>query len=541
MNNSVRKIIAISIVFISLNLYGQNEQEHNLSGNLQLNYQTFQEDSTINAKEQKAYTSGYTNLLYNYKNFTIGTRLEIYNNPIDAFEEYDGYGIANKFIQYKNNFIDITLGNIYDEFGSGLVFRTYSDPNLGVDNSINGVRLKIQPTKGVYITGLIGNQKSYWEYSESLVRALNTDVSVNELLLKNWKSIINIGASFVTKKEDDNNPLYILPENVGAFNTRLNITKGNTTLNIDYGSKINDPSGDNQFIYQNGHGLIINGNYSKKGFGVSFGAKRIQNMSFRSERNAKLQDLNINYIIPFTKQQSYSLATMYPYTTQQTGEMGSQIDIYYKIPKKSKIGGKYGTNISFNYSNIFDINKIIPENTSSINESGTLGYNSQFLKLGYKLFQEINLEISRKINRKLKLIGTFIHLQNHDDKMLTQWKELITANVIILEVLYKIKAKHSTRIEIQHLQTKQDYGNWCMGLLEYKISPHWFWSIQDLYNYGHPTQDVHYYSISTGYNHGANRIAITYGKQRAGLFCVGGVCREVPASNGFTVSLTSSF
>ena len=80
-----------------------------------------------------------------------------------------------------------------------------------------------------------------------------------------------------------------------------------------------------------------------------------------------------------------------------------------------------------------------------------------------------------------------------------------------------------------------------MGLLEYKISPHWFWSIQDLYNYGHANQNVHYYSISTGYNYGANRIAITYGKQRAGLFCVGGVCREVPASNGFTISLTSSF
>ena len=76
------KIISISILCISLNIHAQNPQEHNLSGNLQLNYQTFQEDSTINAKEQKPYTSGYTNLLYNYKNFTVGTRLEIYNNPI---------------------------------------------------------------------------------------------------------------------------------------------------------------------------------------------------------------------------------------------------------------------------------------------------------------------------------------------------------------------------------------------------------------------------------------------------------------------------
>jgi hypothetical protein len=34
---------------------------------------------------------------------------------------------------------------------------------------------------------------------------------------------------------------------------------------------------------------------------------------------------------------------------------------------------------------------------------------------------------------------------------------------------------------------------------------------------------------------------MSYGKQRAGIFCVGGVCRNVPASNGFAISITSSF
>ena len=34
---------------------------------------------------------------------------------------------------------------------------------------------------------------------------------------------------------------------------------------------------------------------------------------------------------------------------------------------------------------------------------------------------------------------------------------------------------------------------------------------------------------------------LQYGKQRAGVFCVGGVCRAVPASNGLTFSFTSSF
>ena len=39
----------------------------------------------------------------------------------------------------------------------------------------------------------------------------------------------------------------------------------------------------------------------------------------------------------------------------------------------------------------------------------------------------------------------------------------------------------------------------------------------------------------------SNRIEIGYGKKRAGIFCVGGVCKEVPSSNGFSLNISSSF
>jgi len=141
----------------------------------------------------------------------------------------------------------------------------------------------------------------------------------------------------VTKNESDNNPVYYVPENVGAFNSRINISKGNMAINIDYATKINDPSSDNNFTYNKGNGLIATTTYSQKGLGVSAGIKRIQNMSFRSNRKGQFQEFNINYITPFTKQQAYSLATIYPYTSQPNGEMGSQIDVYYKMPKKTKL------------------------------------------------------------------------------------------------------------------------------------------------------------------------------------------------------------
>ena len=86
-------------------------------------------------------------------------------------------------------------------------------------------------------------------------------------------------------------------------------------------------------------------------------------------------------------------------------------------------------------------------------------------------------------------------------------------------------------------------GNWAMGLIEYTISPHWFFTIQDMYNYGNEKEDkqLHYVNLTAGFIKGANRFEIGYGKKREGIFCVGGVCKLVPSSNGFSVNISSSF
>jgi hypothetical protein len=105
------------------------------------------------------------------------------------------------------------------------------------------------------------------------------------------------------------------------------------------------------------------------------------------------------------------------------------------------------------------------------------------------------------------------------------------------------------RTEIQGLFVQKeageikDKGNWATLLLEYSISPGWFFSFMNQYNYGHPdpSKRVHYPIITCGYIRDATRITVSYGRQRAGLFCVGGVCRFVPASNGLTLSFTQSF
>jgi hypothetical protein len=86
-------------------------------------------------------------------------------------------------------------------------------------------------------------------------------------------------------------------------------------------------------------------------------------------------------------------------------------------------------------------------------------------------------------------------------------------------------------------------GNWATALVEWSPSSNWFVAVFDQYNYGNPDPNlrIHYYLGTAGYNSGPHRISIGYGKQSAGIFCVGGVCRTVPASNGLTLSITSSF
>ena len=54
-------------------------------------------------------------------------------------------------------------------------------------------------------------------------------------------------------------------------------------------------------------------------------------------------------------------------------------------------------------------------------------------------------------------------------------------------------------------------------------------------------KQLHYINLDAGFTKGANRFSIGYGKKREGIFCVGGICKFVPSSNGFSLNISSSF
>ncbi len=518
-------------------------------GNFQLDAQYYFKDSLIGAPEvpQKMLSNGFANFEFEKGNFAAGLRYESYLDPILGFDtRYQGSGIPFRYLRYNTGDLEVTAGSFYEQFGSGIVLRAYEERGLGYDNALDGFRVRYLPVKGITVKALIGRQRSFFTTGEGIVRGADLEWNINESCdsMADNKTQWILGGSFVSKYQKDQDPVFNLPENVGSAAGRISMYSGGWTAGAEYAYKVNDPSAANGYIFKDGQALLLNAGYTKAGFGALIGIKRIDNFSFRSDRNASGTNLMINYLPALTKNHTYSLAALYPYATQATGEFGFQAEVFFNLKAGSAMGGKYGTEVSINYSRAQAIDKSVIDTTGNP-DAIDLGYTSDFLKFGKEIyFEDFNVEINKKLSGKLKMSLMYMYL--HYNKAVVEGRAsepTVYAHIGILELGYKISRKHNFRTEIQHLYSKQDKQNWAFLLAEYSIAPNWFIAAFDQYNYGNdnPDQRIHYYTGTIGYSRKSNRIMAGYGKQRAGIYCVGGVCRTVPASNGFLLSITSSF
>lgn len=556
--------LSLSFAALTISLMGFSQNNGgSITGNIESTFQFLNNDTLIGANQpaEKGLLNTYMNVFYTNGNFKAGMRVESYLPRIQGYpNRFDGTGIGMRYIGYSNDLVDVTLGSFYEQFGSGMVFRAYEDRALGYDNMMDGARLILRPYAGITVKGVYGYQRlSFQEgrivHSDGIVRGFDAEIHLNSTFekLKDKKLDVSLGGSLMSKYQADDREDLILPENVGAYGGRAALRYGKFTLDGEYIIKEQDPSIDNNFIYNYGHAALFNLGYSKKGLGVIVSAKSVDNMSYRSDRNKELQDVFINYLPAMNKTHTYNLvASLYPYATQPVGETAFQAEVLYTIKKGSKVGGKYGTSINANFSTAYRPNQRT-EGLDPIADSTGVGYRTGLFDVSDSLYwRDFNINIERKFSKKFTLKVSYFNIALNNDvaKVTGGAKGIIHTNIGVIEGRYKINRKHSIRWELQALFIADDkdgnindQGNWATAVVEYNVSPNWFFSVMDQYNYGNPSEDLrlHYFYATFGYIKGATRISAGYGRQRAGLFCVGGVCRFVPASNGLTLSFTQSF
>ena len=550
--------ISFSLLF-STTFFSQEKDLGTVSGNFQTISQYYNEDTLINAilPDHKMGLNSFANINYTRGNFSAGVRYESYLNPIEGYPtSFKGTGLGYRYVNWKNKSLDVTVGNFYEQYGSGLILRTYEERNLGIDNALDGVRLKYTPYKGVYLKAFAGKQRYIFQdgltNGSGLIRGFDGEINLNELLDSTFnesKLRVTIGGSFVSKFNEDNlTPNFVMPKNVGSYGGRIGLRYGKVRFSGEYIIKENDPYPDSQddrfnYIYKNGEGILLNLGYSTKGFAIDLSAKHNDNMLWRSTNvTVGPTDLLIGYVPTLTKQHTYSLAsTLYPYATNARGEVAFQADVIYRIPKKTKLGGKYGTVISLNYATAYAPKREYLNDMTTSRK----GYKTTPFSMTDSMFvQDFNLEIKRKFSKKLKASINYFNFVFDDRAILVAKNhELIFAQIFVLDITQKLNKKHSIRYEAQHLATRQDQGSWAFGQIEYTYGSHWSFAILDQFNYGNRDEvlQLHYLLGNIGYVTGPHRFSFQYGRQRAGIFCVGGVCRAVPASNGLTFTVTSSF
>lgn len=543
-----------------------------ISGDFALNGMFYQPDSLIGAEkvDSKVRANSWLNLQYTNSGFTVGARYEFYSFPLIDFEKigYKGQGITNYFVDYKNDFIQVTAGTFYEQFGQGFTLRSYEDRLLGIDNSLLGMRVKATPYKGIYLKGVWGIERKNFDFNyaerNDYIRGLDAEIALADMIpaIANSGVTATIGGSFVSKFEKSLNDIYFsvfpngdtipvtvnadkIPQNVATWAGRINLGYKGFRFEAEYANKANDPNNSNNYIYKNGEALFMSATYSMKGLGVAASFIRSDNMDFRSQRGISTNSLlSINYIPAINRQYSYQLLSDYAYACLPNGQIGFQAQVNYLVPKKTKIGGKYGTDITLSYCRFHDIDRVIDAAAEANGTmQGTEGYTSSFFKFGEELlYQDAGIEISRKFDKRWKLVLAYNYI-NYNLELLQGHGVLVKAHHAGFDLTCKLNKKHALRLESQFLFTKQDNGNYVFALLEYSISPRWFFSIGDQWNYGNPNPDMrlHYYNVAASFVYGTTRVSLNFGKVKEGMLCIGGVCRAVPASYGLGLNITTTF
>ncbi|MBO5405816.1 MAG: hypothetical protein J6A13_07475, partial [Paludibacteraceae bacterium] len=412
-----------------------------------------------------------TNNNAGFRGLEFITRAELTEWPMLGYDtDFGGYGISHLHVGANFDWGKITIGDVYGQFGSGMVLRLYEDRALGVDNALRGGKIEVTPYKGIYLTALGGKQRRYWNcydddawgwnYKQDAILGVNLELGLQEWIpqLQEAGANLTIGGSYVSKYQKADTILFIdpsamqaymynLPKWVGAGSVRAQLQMKGWNAMVEYAYKANDPSILNNYSYNHGEALLMSLSYSQKGLAVLAQVKRSENMSFRSDRQANLIAGTINHMPPFAMQHTYMLTSLYPYSTDLiANEWAFQGEVRYTWKRGTAMGGKYGTTLKLNASHI--------RGTSD----------TWFGMSEEPYYTDVNLELNKKINKQW-YIGAMAMYQTYNKRIIGK-SGIARSGIGVVEAKYAMNKKVQMRAELQYLYSRQYEGQWIAALYE---------------------------------------------------------------------------
>lgn len=539
--------ILSTIVFLLL-LVRANAQWGYFGGSFQSNANFFVRDEKIGAANLPHYDNykvgadAWLNLNYTNEKYELetGIRLDMFYNSILRVPTtpYNGVGIGNFFIKKKVKDLTITGGYIYDQIGTGIIFRSFEERPLGIDNALLGARLQYDVQDKLKMKAFAGVQKLKFGVQKPVIVGFNAEGNFNV----KGKTLIQPGIGLVNRSMDKENMDKVVAtietyDTSGRFVPKFNtyaatvyntLTIGDFIWYIEGAYKTHEAIKKDQIrdakdslIDAAGNCLYTTLNYSKKGFGMTLQFKRTENFYLHTSPNntEALFDGLMNFLPPVSRQNSLRLPALYFAQSLENRELAFGAEFIYSPNRK------YTFILQGSYIRDFLQKRYNPISTPFFGEA--------FFATHIKPIKSFELEFGFFYARYNKFI---YRKEGHHD---------IDAYTPFMELNYKINKKHSLRFEFQYQHVVKDYGQWLFALLEYNIAPNWSFAVSDMWNFK-PNPDLnpnanHYYSFFVGYTRGAHRFTLAYVKQVEGIVCTGGVCRLEPAFSGVKFGVNSTF
>jgi hypothetical protein len=543
------KSLLLPTIILFFAAYASTQNVSHLSGNLQSNGNFFINDARIvppNLPQydyQKFGAESWMNLNYSNWGFDMGLRFDLFNNSnlFNPTGSYTDEGIGRWYIKKSIDKVDIAAGYLYDQIGSGIIFRAYEERTLMIDNALYGVKVGYNINKDWRVKAFTGRIKQQFDRYGAVVRGAAVEGFVKPDSSKNFSLAPGFGVVGRTySAEDVDNivktiALYKPQDSTGAqYNTYAltlynTLTAGPLTWYAEGAYKTPDVIFDpfaqtvegnfGKLSNRKGYTVYTSLAYARKGLAITLEGKRTKDFSFRVNPGFQLGVQGaINFLPPMARQNTYRLTARFSPATQELGEEAVQLDMKYKVNKKLSVG--------LNVSDILFLD-------------------------GTELYREITPEFTWREKRKWQLTGG-LQLLYYNIRVYQGKDDIVDAITPYTEFLYKITPRKSVRVEAQYLATEQEFGSWVNGLVEVGWAPHWLVYVSDMYKIPHKNPEnysadkikfdgLHYPSLGIVYSQKATRLSAAYVKQVEGINCAGGICRYEPSFNGIRLNVNTSF
>ena len=238
-----KKIFVLGALFVSLCSSAQ------IRGGFESNAQWYIDDKKIRLDPQEAEdrirSNSYLKLDYDLNNWSFGTQLEGYvpRAIMNYSSELDGFNFGTIYARYNDVDLglDVTAGHFYEQFGSGLLFRSWEDKQLGVNNAILGLNAKYSFDSYAKASLMGGKQRvgMGFDLSNSFLMGADVEIGVDELLSYEETSL-TFGVSYLGIKYDKQDVVEGLEDYKDGYAVRIDFADGGFYAGAEYVKRATD-------------------------------------------------------------------------------------------------------------------------------------------------------------------------------------------------------------------------------------------------------------------------------------------------------------